>query len=108
MTIHEAKRILDECLEQLPEASLRSAFGFPCLFAAGKVFGLYDGDFIVLRFEEELVATLVAQGEGYAFAPRPNIASARSWVKIAHEHVGSPDRLRDLIYLSYRTRVGRS
>lgn len=106
MTIFEAKGILDACLEELPEANLRSAFGFPCLFARGKVFGLYDGDYIVLRFEEATVAHLAAQGEGYPFTPRANIASSRSWIKIAHEQLESPERLRDLIHTSYRGRLG--
>ena len=106
MDILEAKSILDDCLEELPEVDSRPAFGFPCLFVRGKVFGLYDGDFIVLRFEETVVSQLVAIGEGYPFTARANIASSRSWVKIAHDQMDSSERLRDLIILSYRTRVG--
>lgn len=105
MNIGEAKAILDDCLEELSGADQRSAFGFPCYFARGKVFGLYDGDFIVLRFEEAVVADLVRQGEGHAFTPRASIASSRSWIKVAHEDLGSPERLRELIYHSYHARI---
>ncbi len=106
MNIFEAKGILDNCLEELPEAHVKAAFGFPCMFARERVFGLYDGDFIVLRFAEEVVATLVEQGEGYPFTPRANISSSRSWIKIAHEQIGSSERLRELIYSSYHSRLG--
>lgn len=105
MTILEAKGILDLCLEELPEASSKAAFGFPCFFARGRVFGLYDGDFIVLRFDETTVAALVAEGEGYPFTPRENIASSRSWIKVAHERLATPERLRGLIHLSYHGRL---
>ena len=105
MDIGEAKAILDYCLEEMTEASEKPAFGFPCFFARGRVFGLYDGDFIVLRFEEDVVDSLVSQGEGFPFKARANIASSRNWIKIAHEELVSTERLRELIFSSYNGRL---
>src|SRR5690242_7239962 len=106
LDILEAKAILDDILDELPNTTWKSAFGFPCFFAEGRVFGLYDGDFIVLRFQPAQVDTLVGQGEGFAFKPRPNIATANTWVRIAHDQLAGPERLRELILLSYETRIG--
>jgi hypothetical protein len=109
LDIAEAKSILDDVLEDLPDATWKAAYGFPCIFAGGRVFGLYDGDFIVLRFRPDQVEELVGRGEGSTLKGAKIGPSARmAWFRVAHDQLPGPERLRELILLSYETRLNDS
>jgi TfoX/Sxy family transcriptional regulator of competence genes len=108
LDITEAKAILDDLLEELPEAAWKSAYGFPCIFAGGRVFGLYDGEFIVLRFRPEQADVLVGQGEGVTLKGKLGASARMAWLRVAHDRLAGPERLRELVRLSYETRLNDS
>lgn len=105
LDIAAAKAILDDLMEELPEATWKAAYGFPCIFAAGRVFGLYDGDFIVLRFRQDQAEALVGKGEGVTLKGRMGSSARMAWLRVAHDQLSGPERLRELVMLSYETRI---
>jgi hypothetical protein len=100
MLVDQVQRLIDAYVDQLPEASRRSAFGFPCYFARDKVFGLYDGYALVLKFDKSTGDELLALAVGQRFRHARN-TFGRAWIRINPGRVQSTEVLETLIVQSY-------
>lgn len=101
MAIDQLQNVIDEYVDRLPETSRRNAYGFPCYFVRDRVFGLYDGFALVLRFGDETVNHLLDIDLGKRFRHAGNSAMERSWVRINPRKVHSDEVLETLIRQSY-------
>ncbi|MBI2886716.1 MAG: TfoX/Sxy family protein [Chloroflexi bacterium] len=92
--------LIETYVDQLPEASHRNAYGFPCYFARNKVFGLYDGYALVLKFDPPTVEHLLTTELGKRFRHAASSADM-SWVRVNLERLHSQEVLETLIRQSY-------
>ena len=90
---------------RLPEGASRNAYGFPCYFAGERVFGLYDGDALVLKFDADTAQQLIADQFGRHFK-HASTAGGRLWVRINLAKVDSEEVLETLITQSYQFVLG--
>lgn len=96
---------MDEYVDTLPKASRRAAYGFQCYFAGGRVFGLYDGLAITLKFPEETGTELLARRMGKRFRHASSTAG-REWIRINPARVQTDEVLETLIRQSYEYVLG--
>lgn len=92
--------VIGDYIDQLPECSRRNAFGFVCYFVRGRVFGLYDGLALVLKFDKPTGDQLLALQMGKRFRHATN-AFGRSWIRLNPARVESDEVLETLIKQSY-------
>lgn len=97
--------MIEGYVSQLPEGTSRTAYGFPCYFAGEHVFGLYDGDALVLKFDAETGEQLIAAQFGRRFRHAAT-TSGKLWVRINLAQVSSEEVLETLIHQSYEYVVG--
>ena len=100
MLVDQVQSLIDIYVEQLPEASRRNAFGFACYFVRERVFGLYDGVALVLKFDKPTGDALLAEAVGSRFRHAKN-PFGRSWIRINPTRVQSQEVLETLIVQSY-------
>ena len=92
--------VIEQYVDTLPDCTQKNAYGFICYFAKGKVFGLYDGIAIVLKFDKPTGDQLLAMRMGKRFRHATN-AFGRSWIRVNPEKVESDEVLETLIKQSY-------
>ena len=92
--------MIEGYVTQLPKGASRTAYGFPCYFAGERVFGLYDGDALVLKFDADKGEQLIAAQFGRHFRHAAT-SSGKLWVRINLARVNSEEVLETLIYESY-------
>lgn len=97
---------MDDYVETLPEGSHRPAFGFQCYFAGGKVFGLYDGLAVTLKFSETTGTELLAMRMGKRFR-HASSTFGREWIRINPARVDTDEVLETLIRQSYEYVLGK-
>jgi hypothetical protein len=91
---------IDEYVGNLPEGSRRPAFGFQCYFAAGRVFGLYDGLALTLKFPTAKGTELLEMRMGKRFR-HASSTFGREWIRINPARVDTDEVLETLIRESY-------
>jgi len=96
----QLQEFMDEYVAGLPEGSKRPAFGFQCYFAAGRVFGLYDGLAVTLKFDQPAGTQLLEMRMGKRFR-HASSAFGREWIRINPARVESHEVLETLIRQSY-------
>ena len=99
--------LIDTFVDQLPEASRRNAYGFPCYFVRNKVFGLYDGYALVLKFDDDTAEHLLSIDVGKHFR-HASTNSDLAWIRLNLNKVHSEEVLETLIHQSYDFVLERS
>lgn len=94
------QEFMDEYVATLPAGSQKPAFGFQCYFAGGRVFGLYDGLAVTLKFPEEVGTDLLAKRMGKRFR-HASSTFGREWIRINPASVNTDEVLETLIRQSY-------
>ncbi len=97
--------MIEGYVTQLPGGTSRTAYGFPCFFAGERVFGLYDGDALVLKFDADTGDQLITAQFGRRFRHAAT-TSGRLWVRINLARVSSEEVLETLIHQSYQYVMG--
>lgn len=97
--------MIEGYVTQLPDGAGRTAYGFPCYFAGERVFGLYDGDALVLKFDAETGEQLISMQFGRRFRHAAT-TSGKLWVRINLARVDSEEVLETLIHQSYEYVMG--
>ena len=92
--------IIEGYVTRLPGGASRMAYGFPCYFAGERVFGLYDGDALVLKFDSDTGEQLIAAEFGRHFR-HAGAGTGRLWVRINLARLRSDEVLETLIQQSY-------
>ncbi len=92
--------VIDNYINTLPDCTQKPAYGFMCYFVKGRVFGLYDGEALVLKFDKPAGDQILLQRMGTRFKHAMN-ASHRSWIRVNPEKVVTDEVLETLIKQSY-------
>lgn len=103
--IDSLHNMIEGYVTQLPAGASRTAYGFPCFFAGERVFGLYDGDALVLKFDAETGEQLIGMQFGRRFRHAAT-TSGKEWVRINLARVDSEEVLETLIHQSYEYVMG--
>jgi TfoX/Sxy family transcriptional regulator of competence genes len=81
----ELVRTFEQALQQLPEATRRKMFGYPCAFAGGHMFTGIHQESMFLRLSDEDRAAFLELDGASRFEPSPG--------RVMHEYVVVPEAM---------------
>jgi TfoX/Sxy family transcriptional regulator of competence genes len=82
---HELVRTLEQALQQLPEATRRKMFDYPCAFVGGHMFTGIHQESMSLRLSDEDRAAFLELDGGSRFEPSPG--------RVMQEYVVVPEAM---------------
>ena len=97
---------MDDYVGTLPHGSSKAAYGFQCYFANGKVFGMYDGLAVTLKFPEDAGTQLLEMRMGKRFR-HSSSSGGREWIRLNPARLDSDEVLETLIRQSYEYVLGK-
>ena len=98
--MEDLQTVIEQYMDSLTDCTQKHAFGFLCYFAKGRVFGMFDGIALTLKFDKPTGDDLLKLQMGQRFQHATN-AFGRSWIRVYPEKMESDEVVETLIKQSY-------